>query len=98
MSTIHSVFLQLGPNPSSLDGQSLGRGESGCLTSGCTLYLVDQSHPFTVEFVGNSNEKSSSPQKNRNVADESRDEQKSSNYPKRSIQDFFSKSSKKASR
>ncbi|KAK7171556.1 hypothetical protein R3I93_003998 [Phoxinus phoxinus] len=92
------LVTQLGPNPSSLDGQSLGRGESGCLTSGCTLYLVDQSHPFTVEFVGNSNEKSSSPQKNRNVADESRGGKKISNDPKRSIQDFFSKSSKKATK
>jgi len=50
-----------------------------------------------VEFVGNSNEKPSSPQ-NRNVADESRDGKKISNDPKRSIQDFFSKSSKKVSR
>uniref|UniRef100_A0A673KUD3 Bifunctional polynucleotide phosphatase/kinase-like n=1 Tax=Sinocyclocheilus rhinocerous TaxID=307959 RepID=A0A673KUD3_9TELE len=57
------LVTQLGPNPSSLDGQCLGRGESGCLTAGCTLHLVNQSHPFTVEFVGNSNEKSSSPQK-----------------------------------
>ncbi|ROL49953.1 Bifunctional polynucleotide phosphatase/kinase [Anabarilius grahami] len=92
------LVTQLGPNPSSLDGQSLGRGESGCLTSGCTLYLVNQSHPFTVEFVGNSNGKSSSPQKNRNAADESRDRQKISNDPKRSIQDYFSKSSKKATK
>ncbi|XP_067221171.1 bifunctional polynucleotide phosphatase/kinase isoform X2 [Chanodichthys erythropterus] len=92
------LVTQLGPNPSSLDSQSLGRGESGCLTSGCTLYLVNQSHPFTVEFVGNSNGKSSSPHKNRNAADESRDRQKISNDPKRSIQDYFSKSSKKATK
>lgn len=92
------LVTQLGPNPSSLDGQSLGRGESGCLTSGCTLYLVNQSHPFTVEFVGNSNVKSSSPQKNRKAADESRDRQNISNDPKRSIQDYFSKSSKKATK
>ncbi len=57
------MFPQLGPNPSYLDAQCLGCGESGCLMAGCILYLVNQSHPFTVEFVGNSNEKSSSPQK-----------------------------------
>lgn len=101
MSTTHPLFPQLGPNPSSLDGQCLGRGESGCLTAGRTLYLVNQSHPFTVEFVGNSNEKSSSPQKKGKAANESRDRQKSSNEgsgPKRSIQDYFSKSPKKVSR
>uniref|UniRef100_A0A671PL29 Bifunctional polynucleotide phosphatase/kinase-like n=1 Tax=Sinocyclocheilus anshuiensis TaxID=1608454 RepID=A0A671PL29_9TELE len=94
------LVTQLGPNPSSLDGQCLGRGESGCLTAGCTLHLVNQSHPFTVEFVGNSNEKSSSPQKKGKAANESRDRQKSSNDgsgPKRSIQDYFSKSPKKVS-
>uniref|UniRef100_A0A671SDB9 Bifunctional polynucleotide phosphatase/kinase-like n=1 Tax=Sinocyclocheilus anshuiensis TaxID=1608454 RepID=A0A671SDB9_9TELE len=45
------LVTQLGPNPSSLDGQCLGRGASGCLATGCTLYLVNQSHPFTVEFA-----------------------------------------------
>uniref|UniRef100_A0A672LSP5 Bifunctional polynucleotide phosphatase/kinase-like n=1 Tax=Sinocyclocheilus grahami TaxID=75366 RepID=A0A672LSP5_SINGR len=45
------LVTQLGPNPSSLDGQCLGRGEPGCLTAGCTLYLVNQSHPFTVKFA-----------------------------------------------
>ncbi|KAF4103940.1 bifunctional polynucleotide phosphatase/kinase [Onychostoma macrolepis] len=95
------LVTQLGPNPSSLDSQCLGRGEAGCLTTGCTLYLVNQSHPFTVEFVGNSNEKSSSPQKKGKAANESRDRQKSSNDepgPKRSIQDYFSKSPKKATK
>ncbi|XP_016101307.1 bifunctional polynucleotide phosphatase/kinase [Sinocyclocheilus grahami] len=95
------LVTQLGPNPSSLDGQCLGRGEPGCLTAGCTLYLVNQSHPFTVKFVGNSNEKSSSPQKKGKAANESRDGQKSSNDgsgPKRSIQDYFSKSPKKATK
>uniref|UniRef100_A0A671SBF1 Bifunctional polynucleotide phosphatase/kinase-like n=1 Tax=Sinocyclocheilus anshuiensis TaxID=1608454 RepID=A0A671SBF1_9TELE len=43
------VLPQLGPNPSSLDGQCLGRGASGCLATGCTLYLVNQSHPFTLQ-------------------------------------------------
>uniref|UniRef100_A0A671SCT0 Bifunctional polynucleotide phosphatase/kinase-like n=1 Tax=Sinocyclocheilus anshuiensis TaxID=1608454 RepID=A0A671SCT0_9TELE len=95
------LVTQLGPNPSSLDGQCLGRGASGCLATGCTLYLVNQSHPFTVEFAGNSNEKSSSPQKKGKAADESRDRQKISNDgsgPKRSIQDYFSKSPKKATK
>ncbi len=95
------MFPQLGPNPSYLDAQCLGRGESVCLMAGCTLYMVNQSHPFTVEFVGNSNEKSSSPQKKEKTASESRDRQKSSNDgpgPKRSIQDYFSESPKKVSR
>uniref|UniRef100_A0A673IGV6 Bifunctional polynucleotide phosphatase/kinase-like n=1 Tax=Sinocyclocheilus rhinocerous TaxID=307959 RepID=A0A673IGV6_9TELE len=73
------LVTQLGPNPSSLDGQCLGRGASGCLATGCTLYLVNQSHPFTVEFAGHSNEKSPSPQKKGKAADESRDRQKISN-------------------
>ncbi len=95
------MFPQLGPNPSYLDAQCLGRGESGCLMAGCTLYMVNQSHPFTVEFVGNSNEKSSSPQKKGKAASESRDRPRISNDgpgPKRSIQDYFSKSPKKVSR
>ncbi|KAK2881349.1 hypothetical protein Q8A67_018617 [Cirrhinus molitorella] len=97
------LVTQLGPNPSSLDGQCLGRGESGYLTAGCTLYFVNQSHPFTVEFVGNSNEKFSSHQKKAKTAHESRDKdrQKSSNDgsgPKRNIQDYFSKSPKKATK
>uniref|UniRef100_A0A673IMI7 Bifunctional polynucleotide phosphatase/kinase-like n=1 Tax=Sinocyclocheilus rhinocerous TaxID=307959 RepID=A0A673IMI7_9TELE len=95
------LVTQLGPNPSSLDGQCLGRGASGCLATGCTLYLVNQSHPFTVEFAGHSNEKSPSPQKKGKAADESRDRQKISNDgsgPKKSIQEYFSKSPKKATK
>uniref|UniRef100_A0A671PPJ2 Bifunctional polynucleotide phosphatase/kinase-like n=1 Tax=Sinocyclocheilus anshuiensis TaxID=1608454 RepID=A0A671PPJ2_9TELE len=45
----NASVVRLGPNPSSLDGQCLGRGESGCLTAGCTLHLVNQSHPFTLD-------------------------------------------------
>lgn len=96
------LVTQLGPNPSSLDGQCLGRGESGCLTSGQTLYLVNQSHPFTLEFAGNSVGMSSSPQKKEKSTNESRQRQKSSKEssggPKRNIHDYFSKSPKKATK
>uniref|UniRef100_A0A4W5PZV0 Polynucleotide kinase 3'-phosphatase n=1 Tax=Hucho hucho TaxID=62062 RepID=A0A4W5PZV0_9TELE len=40
------LVTQLGPNPSSLGSESLGRGQSGRLTHDSTLYLVNQSHPF----------------------------------------------------
>uniref|UniRef100_A0A8C7SN89 PNK FHA domain-containing protein n=1 Tax=Oncorhynchus mykiss TaxID=8022 RepID=A0A8C7SN89_ONCMY len=53
------LVTQLGPNPSSLGSESLGRGQSGRLTHDSTLYLVNQSHPFRVQFSA-SNETSSS--------------------------------------
>ncbi|XP_051963026.1 bifunctional polynucleotide phosphatase/kinase isoform X2 [Xyrauchen texanus] len=96
------LVTQLGPNPCSVDGQSLGRGQSACLTSGCTLYLVDQSHPFTVEFSGISNENYSSPQKEKTKANESKDSQSSSkdetqkSSSKRNMKDYFASSPKKA--
>uniref|UniRef100_A0AAY4CB45 PNK FHA domain-containing protein n=1 Tax=Denticeps clupeoides TaxID=299321 RepID=A0AAY4CB45_9TELE len=43
---------QLGANPSSLDAEALGRGQSGILTESGTLHLVNQSYPFTVHFTG----------------------------------------------
>ncbi|KAG7223069.1 hypothetical protein INR49_015828, partial [Caranx melampygus] len=49
------VFTQLGPNPSFLDGEKLGRGQSGKLTHGGTLYLVNQSHPFKLHYSLSSN-------------------------------------------
>uniref|UniRef100_A0A671SBG7 Bifunctional polynucleotide phosphatase/kinase-like n=1 Tax=Sinocyclocheilus anshuiensis TaxID=1608454 RepID=A0A671SBG7_9TELE len=61
VSTSLPVLPQLGPNPSSLDGQCLGRGASGCLATGCTLYLVNQSHPFTVEFLDSPSVKATAP-------------------------------------
>uniref|UniRef100_A0AAX7SEU4 PNK FHA domain-containing protein n=1 Tax=Astatotilapia calliptera TaxID=8154 RepID=A0AAX7SEU4_ASTCA len=50
-----SISPQLGPNPSSLDGEKLGRGQSGKLSHGGTLYLVNQSHPFTLNYSLSSN-------------------------------------------
>uniref|UniRef100_A0A3Q4G664 Polynucleotide kinase 3'-phosphatase n=1 Tax=Neolamprologus brichardi TaxID=32507 RepID=A0A3Q4G664_NEOBR len=50
------VYIRsLGPNPSSLDGEKLGRGQSGKLSHGGTLYLVNQSHPFTLNYSLSSN-------------------------------------------
>uniref|UniRef100_A0AAR2LUE8 PNK FHA domain-containing protein n=1 Tax=Pygocentrus nattereri TaxID=42514 RepID=A0AAR2LUE8_PYGNA len=46
------LVTQLGPNPSSINGQALGRGQSGSLTVNGTLHLVNQSYPFTVQFSG----------------------------------------------
>ncbi|TRY89407.1 hypothetical protein DNTS_010810 [Danionella cerebrum] len=95
------LVTQLGANPSSLDSQCLRRGESGSLRSGCTLYLVNQLHPFTVEFVGNSNGKTSSPQKTPKAENKNAEGQKSSSErpsSKRNIQDFFSKSNKKTTK
>uniref|UniRef100_A0AAY4CBL7 PNK FHA domain-containing protein n=1 Tax=Denticeps clupeoides TaxID=299321 RepID=A0AAY4CBL7_9TELE len=46
------IVTQLGANPSSLDAEALGRGQSGILTESGTLHLVNQSYPFTVHFTG----------------------------------------------
>uniref|UniRef100_A0A665V9Q4 PNK FHA domain-containing protein n=1 Tax=Echeneis naucrates TaxID=173247 RepID=A0A665V9Q4_ECHNA len=51
---------QLGPNPSFLDGEKLGRGQSGKLTHGGTLYLVNQNHPFKLHYSLNTNGTTSS--------------------------------------
>uniref|UniRef100_A0A4W4HJQ6 PNK FHA domain-containing protein n=1 Tax=Electrophorus electricus TaxID=8005 RepID=A0A4W4HJQ6_ELEEL len=47
-----SYFSQLGPNPSSVNGQTLRRGQSGRLTLNGTLFVVNESYPFTVQFSG----------------------------------------------
>ncbi|KAM9359157.1 bifunctional polynucleotide phosphatase/kinase [Symphorus nematophorus] len=94
------VVTQLGPNPSSLDGEELGRGQSGKLTSGGTLFLVNQSHPFKLHYSLSSNGANSSAARTglkatdktkggRNGKDK---ETQSSPNPKRSIKDFFSTS------
>uniref|UniRef100_A0A673BJ65 Polynucleotide kinase 3'-phosphatase n=1 Tax=Sphaeramia orbicularis TaxID=375764 RepID=A0A673BJ65_9TELE len=46
---------QLGPNPSFLDSEKLTRGQSGKLTHGGTLYLVNQNHPFKLHYSLSSN-------------------------------------------
>ncbi|XP_049322871.1 bifunctional polynucleotide phosphatase/kinase [Astyanax mexicanus] len=81
------LVTQLGPNPSSLDGQALGRGQSGYLTASGTLHLVNQSHLFTVQFTGTAT----------GVRDHlSRAAEKP--VVKRSIQDFFGSSPKKSTK
>lgn len=93
-----AIFLQLGPNPSFLNGDKLGRGQSGKLTHGGTLYLVNQRHPFTLDVSLSS--ACSMTQRNLKVSDKTkggrnRMEAESSPSPKRSIKDFFSVSPSK---
>ncbi|XP_053362829.1 bifunctional polynucleotide phosphatase/kinase [Clarias gariepinus] len=99
------LVTQLGPNPSSVDGQDLGRGESGHLSTNGTLCLVNQSYPFTVQFSGSANgaaSTSSSHQTKGKRADDKESKQKASDsnskkvQPKRNIQDFFISSPKKS--
>ncbi|XP_043974781.1 bifunctional polynucleotide phosphatase/kinase isoform X1 [Gambusia affinis] len=95
------VVTQLGPNPSFLNGEKLGRGQSGKLTHGGTLYLVNQSHPFTLDVSLSS--AYSMIQRNLKVSDKTkggrnRTEAESSPSPKRSIKDFFFVSPSKASK
>ncbi|XP_059188176.1 bifunctional polynucleotide phosphatase/kinase [Centropristis striata] len=101
------VVTQLGPNPSFLDGEKLGRSQSGKLTHGGTLYLVNQSHPFKVHYSLSSNgTASSSTQKGLKATDKTKggrngreeEELQSSPNPKRSIKDFFSSSPMKSSK
>lgn len=94
------VVTQLGPNSASLDGEQLVRGQSGKLANGGTLYLVNDSHPFTLSYSLKSNGAVSSPglkelkttDKPRGGRNEEAKEQPSSPTPKRSIKDFFSSS------
>lgn len=96
----------LGPNPSSLGSESLGRGQSGRLTHDSTLYLVNQSHPFRVQFSASNETSSSSAHKGKVVerlkaldktkgGKNDRGREFQSTGPKRSIQDFFASSPKK---
>uniref|UniRef100_A0A8C4IH78 PNK FHA domain-containing protein n=1 Tax=Dicentrarchus labrax TaxID=13489 RepID=A0A8C4IH78_DICLA len=95
-----TVALVLGPNPSFLDGEQLGRGQSGRLTHGGTLYMVNQNHPFKLHFsLSSKGAASSAAQKGLKAADKTkggRNEKEkvaqSSPNPKRSIKDFFSTS------
>uniref|UniRef100_A0A3Q0S3S0 Polynucleotide kinase 3'-phosphatase n=1 Tax=Amphilophus citrinellus TaxID=61819 RepID=A0A3Q0S3S0_AMPCI len=95
-----AVVTQLGPNPSFLDSEKLGRGQSGKLTHGGTLYLVNQSHPFTLNYSLSSNGiASSTAQRGLKATDKTKGgacskekQEQSSPTPKRSIKDFFSTS------
>ncbi|KAL7848541.1 hypothetical protein SRHO_G00201640 [Serrasalmus rhombeus] len=100
------LVTQLGPNPSSINGQALGRGQSGSLTVNGTLHLVNQSYPFTVQFSGTANGASSDSfcqGKEKGRRDEGGHKQKASGKTekaeaKRSIQDFFASSPKKSTK
>lgn len=91
------VFSQLGPNPSFLDGEQLVRGQSGKLTHGGTLYLVNQSHPFKLQYSLSSNGAASSTartglkatDKTKGGLNGKEKEAQSSPNPKRSLKDFF---------
>ncbi|XP_067363231.1 bifunctional polynucleotide phosphatase/kinase [Channa argus] len=98
------VVTQLGPNPSFLGGEKLSRGQSGKLAHGGTLYLVNQSHPFTLHYyLSSSGTVSNTAQKGLKGLDrtkEGRDgkEPELSPTPKRSIKDFFPTSPMKSSK
>ncbi|XP_047449392.1 bifunctional polynucleotide phosphatase/kinase [Mugil cephalus] len=100
------VVTQLGPNPSFLDDEKLGRGQSGKLIHGGTLYLVNRSHPFTLSYSLNPNgTASSSAQKGLKATNKTKTgrngkekEGHSSPLPKRSIKDFFPTSPLKSSK
>ncbi|KAJ0022391.1 hypothetical protein NQD34_009881 [Periophthalmus magnuspinnatus] len=53
------IITQLGPNPSYLENEKLSRGQSGTLSHGGVLYLVNQNHPFKLHYSVNSNGTSS---------------------------------------
>uniref|UniRef100_A0A8D0DAH9 Polynucleotide kinase 3'-phosphatase n=1 Tax=Sander lucioperca TaxID=283035 RepID=A0A8D0DAH9_SANLU len=99
-SDINTLVFFLGPNPSFLDGEKLGRSQSGRLTHGGTLFLVNQSHPFKLLYSLSSNgSASSTAQKGQKATDKTKGgrngkekEAQSSPEPKRSIKDFFSTS------
>uniref|UniRef100_A0A671TKY6 Polynucleotide kinase 3'-phosphatase n=1 Tax=Sparus aurata TaxID=8175 RepID=A0A671TKY6_SPAAU len=92
-----AVVTQLGPNPSFLDGEQLVRGQSGKLTHGGTLYLVNQSHPFKLQYSLSSNGAASSTartglkatDKTKGGLNGKEKEAQSSPNPKRSLKDFF---------
>lgn len=100
------VVTQLGPNPSFVDGEKLGRGQSGKLSHGGTLYLVNQSHPFALNYSLSSNGiTSSTAQRGLKAADKTKGgtsskekEAQSSPTPKRNIKDFFPSSPMKSSK
>ncbi|XP_029026257.1 bifunctional polynucleotide phosphatase/kinase [Betta splendens] len=98
------VVTQLGPNPSFLDGERLSRGQSGKLCQGGTLYLVNQDHPFKLQYsVSFNGTGSSAAQKRVKATDKTKrswdeKELQSSPTPKRSIKDFFSTSPMKSSK
>ncbi|KAM3842398.1 bifunctional polynucleotide phosphatase/kinase-like [Diretmus argenteus] len=104
------VVTQLGPNPSFLGSEKLGRGQSGKLAQGGSLYLVNQNHPFKLHYSLSSNGTasgmaSSTAQKGLKATDKTKGgrngkekETQSSSGPKRNIKDFFPASPVKAAK
>ncbi|CAK6974958.1 bifunctional polynucleotide phosphatase/kinase isoform X1 [Scomber scombrus] len=98
-----ATVTQLGPNPSFLDEQELGRGQSGKLTHGGTLYLVNRNHPFKLHYSLSSNGITSNPaqkatEKTKGGKNGREKEGQWSPQPKRNIKDFFSASPMKTSK
>ncbi|XP_037336019.2 bifunctional polynucleotide phosphatase/kinase [Pungitius pungitius] len=91
------VVTQLGPNPSFLEGEKLSRSQSGKLTHGGTLFLVNRSHPFKVHYAPDSNGVKAA-DKARGARSGEEKEPQSSRVPKRSLKDFFSTSPMKSSK
>ncbi|KAM9801015.1 bifunctional polynucleotide phosphatase/kinase [Neosynchiropus ocellatus] len=97
------IVTQLGPNPSFLDDQKLGRGLSGRLKHGGSLYLVNQQHPFRLHYSLSSNGSASAAQTGLKASDKTERgrrgvQEQGSPTPKRSIKDFFSSSPSKSSK
>ncbi|KAM9813002.1 bifunctional polynucleotide phosphatase/kinase isoform 1-T1 [Syngnathus typhle] len=89
------VVTQLGPNPSFLEGEKLGRCQSGKLSHGGTLYLVNQQYPFKVCFTSSSARPASGTvqrglNSNKTKGGKNENEKRSPwSPPKRTIKDFF---------
>lgn len=96
------VITQLGPNPSFLDHERLSRGQSGKLTHGGVLYLVNQSHPFKLYYSLSSNGTTAgATHTGLKAKDKTRgaiETEAHSPQPKRSIKDFFSTSPMKSTK
>ncbi|XP_054650202.1 bifunctional polynucleotide phosphatase/kinase [Dunckerocampus dactyliophorus] len=99
------VVTQLGPNPSFLEDEKLGRGQSGKLGHGGTLYLVNQKYPFQVCFTSSSDRAASSAAhrglkyaSKTKEGKNGREKEAPWSPPKRSIKDFFSTSPMKSSK
>ncbi|XP_038129323.1 bifunctional polynucleotide phosphatase/kinase [Cyprinodon tularosa] len=100
------VITQLGPNPSFLNNEKLGRGQSGKLSHEGILYLVNQSHPFTLNFSLSTNGTAcSTAERSLKATDKTKGgrtgkgkEAELSPIPKRSIKDFFPASPSKSSK
>ncbi|XP_026873360.2 bifunctional polynucleotide phosphatase/kinase isoform X1 [Electrophorus electricus] len=100
------LVTQLGPNPSSVNGQTLRRGQSGRLTLNGTLFVVNESYPFTVQFSGTEETSPSEPRQmghKQGALDDRKHKRRALDgsaevVPKRSIQDFFSSPKKSIKR